>query len=289
MNRYIILLSFFLVCSAGFVPTVHSQNPEDSETILFSAIGFTNASGTLSRKRKRAIAAARYLVKKKISALFSTGKDTPLLSPDWHERIEIFDIVSNQKQQGGENLFSVRIIGSITLPITRKQHSGTNRLSTEILQTTITSRKERYREGEAIIFSLNGNKPFYACILDINERQEMIQLLPNAYHPDNKFAGNTIHLFPDQADGDEFSFEVSPPYGRETIYMVASSYPIKRILPLEPNDVFAVSDKTFQTTMYPVLDSIREDLLQIERKDSFHYVQVSTKQLLLQTERKNDG
>ena len=95
------------------------------------------------------------------------------------------------------------------------------------LTVTVWSSKDRYQDGEKIEIFLQGNRDFYARVVDINERGEIVQLLPNDFRDNSHFQGGKRYRIPDQ--GDAFELTVAPPYGRDRIVVYASEVPLGQV------------------------------------------------------------
>lgn len=95
------------------------------------------------------------------------------------------------------------------------------------LTVKVWSSQDRYRDGEKIEIFLQGNRDFYARVVDINERGEIVQLLPNEFRDNSHFQGGKRYRIPDQ--GDAFELTVSPPYGRDRIVVYASEVPLGEV------------------------------------------------------------
>lgn len=89
-----------------------------------------------------------------------------------------------------------------------------------------TSKKE-YREGEHIIVYMQGNRDFYARIVDITSNGDTIQLLPNEYRQQDRFAAGQIYQIP--GEGDRFDLKVTPPFGEDRIVVYASEVPLGNV------------------------------------------------------------
>ena len=89
-----------------------------------------------------------------------------------------------------------------------------------------TSKKE-YREGEHIIVYMQGNRDFYARIVDITSNGDIIQLLPNDYRQQDRFAAGQIYQIP--GEGDRFDLKVTPPFGEDRIVVYASEVPLGNV------------------------------------------------------------
>lgn len=86
-----------------------------------------------------------------------------------------------------------------------------------------TSQKE-YREGDHIVIYMQGNRDFYARIVDITSNGDIIQLLPNAYRQQDRFEAGQIYEIP--GEGDRFDLNVTPPFGEDRIVVYASEVPL---------------------------------------------------------------
>ncbi len=86
-----------------------------------------------------------------------------------------------------------------------------------------TSKKE-YKQGENIEIFVQGNRDFYARIVDITSNGQIVQLLPNAFRRLNYFKSGKIYKIPDE--GDHFDLKVSPPFGQDQIVVYASEVPL---------------------------------------------------------------
>lgn len=99
--------------------------------------------------------------------------------------------------------------------------------STSPLTVKVWSSKDSYRDGDKIEIFVQGNRDFYARVVNINERGEIVQLLPNDFRDNSHFQGGKRYRIPDQ--GDAFELNVSPPYGRDRIVVYASEVPLGQV------------------------------------------------------------
>jgi len=86
---------------------------------------------------------------------------------------------------------------------------------------------KHYTDGESIEINIQGNRNFYARIVDITSNGEIIQLLPNGYRRINFFEAGKVYKIPDQ--GDRFDLKVVPPYGKDQIVVYASDVPLGNV------------------------------------------------------------
>ncbi len=95
------------------------------------------------------------------------------------------------------------------------------------LTVKVWTPKKQYKKGENIEVYIQGNRDFYARIVDITSDGHIVQLLPNAFRKLNFFKGGKIYKIPDA--GDRFDLKVSPPYGQDQIVVYASEVPLGNV------------------------------------------------------------
>jgi len=99
------------------------------------------------------------------------------------------------------------------------------------LTVKVWTDKKSYSDGEYIIIYMEGNRNFYARIVNIGSNGKVIQLLPNGYRQTNHFRGGKRYQIPGASD--RFSLQVTPPYGQERSVVYASETPMGDI-PMAP-------------------------------------------------------
>jgi hypothetical protein len=99
------------------------------------------------------------------------------------------------------------------------------------LTVKVWTPKKHYADGERIEIFIQGNRDFYARIVDITSSGDIIQLLPNAHRRQSRFQGGQTYRIPDARD--RFNLIVSPPYGEDQIVVYASDVPLGDV-DLEP-------------------------------------------------------
>lgn len=92
------------------------------------------------------------------------------------------------------------------------------------LTVKVWTDKKSYRRGDSIEIFVEGNRDFFARIVNIRSDGKIIQLLPNDYRPMNFFEGGKVYRIPDTAD--KFDLKVSPPFGDENVVVYASEAPL---------------------------------------------------------------
>ncbi|UCG11613.1 MAG: DUF4384 domain-containing protein [Deltaproteobacteria bacterium] len=95
------------------------------------------------------------------------------------------------------------------------------------LTVKVWTDKKQYNHGEKITIFVQGNRDYYARIVDITSNGEIIQLLPNDYRPRNFFRGGIVYKIPSQED--RFELEVTPPYGEDNVLLYASEAPLGEV------------------------------------------------------------
>lgn len=91
------------------------------------------------------------------------------------------------------------------------------------LRVRVWTDKKEYRSAEKIRIFIRGNRPFFARILYKDVKGSLVQLLPNPHRKDNYFQGGVIYELP--AGTDAYDLTVTPPFGRESIIVYASTEP----------------------------------------------------------------
>lgn len=92
------------------------------------------------------------------------------------------------------------------------------------LTVNIRTEYEKYKSGDKVKIFIEGNKQYYAKIVYIDSKGDILQLLPNRNRKDNCFDGRKTFQIPDA--NDNFELEVSPPFGKEKVIVYASTEPL---------------------------------------------------------------
>ncbi len=95
------------------------------------------------------------------------------------------------------------------------------------LTVKVWTEKKRYGTGENVRIFIQGNRDFYARIVDITSGGQIIQLLPNDYRRISFFRGGEVYTIPDK--GDQFNLQVVPPYGEDRLVVYASEVPLGEV------------------------------------------------------------
>ncbi|MBF0443991.1 MAG: DUF4384 domain-containing protein [Magnetococcales bacterium] len=94
------------------------------------------------------------------------------------------------------------------------------------LTVRVWTKKKAFKEGDKMVIFLEGNRDFYARVVDFMSDGNIVQLLPNGHRQDNFFKGGVVHQIPDASKGDPFELEISPPFGKDRIIVYASNNPL---------------------------------------------------------------
>ncbi len=92
------------------------------------------------------------------------------------------------------------------------------------LMVKVWSSKKHYAAGERIEIFLQGNRDFYARVVDVDASGNIVQLLPNDYRKEVFFAAGKVYRIP--GEGDRFQLEAVPPFGEDRIVVYASEVPL---------------------------------------------------------------
>jgi Domain of unknown function (DUF4384) len=95
------------------------------------------------------------------------------------------------------------------------------------LTVKVWTPKKHYKEGDTIEIFVQGNRDFYARIVDITSGGEIVQLLPNDFRKETRFLGGKRYKIPDARDG--FELKVTPPFGEDQIVVYASEVPLGEV------------------------------------------------------------
>ncbi|MBF0380757.1 MAG: DUF4384 domain-containing protein [Magnetococcales bacterium] len=111
----------------------------------------------------------------------------------------------------------------------QKQKSGIWNSPHAPLTVRVWTKKRVFTNGEKMLIYIEGNRDFYARVVDFLSDGNIVQLLPNTHRKDNFFKGGVIHQIPDSSKGDAFELEISPPFGKDRIVVYASTKPLGEV------------------------------------------------------------
>ena len=95
------------------------------------------------------------------------------------------------------------------------------------LTVKVWTSQKQYRDGDSIQIYIQGNRDFYARIVDITSGGDIMQLLPNDYRKVDFFKAGKVYKIP--GEGDRFDLKVTAPYGEDQIVVYASEVPVGRV------------------------------------------------------------
>ena len=90
------------------------------------------------------------------------------------------------------------------------------------LTVKIWTAKRQFRRGEVIQIFMQGNRDYYARIINITTEGNIIQLLPNDFRQKNLFNAGKTYKIP--GAGDRFIMRASPPYGLDKIIVMPAKH-----------------------------------------------------------------
>jgi len=109
------------------------------------------------------------------------------------------------------------------------------------LTVQVWTDQTRYRTSEQVKIFLKGNRPFFGRILYREARGQLLQLLPNPYRSEYYFQGGVVYEIP--SGNDQFTLNVSAPFGEEKIIVYASSSPLGSLDVNKAGSVYEVKTK----------------------------------------------
>jgi len=132
---------------------------------------------------------------------------------------------------GGNEITTAKYLDDPTAPLT--------------VSVWCDKKEKSYKNGEVIKIYLKGNKPFYGKVLYKQVDGTLLQILPNPHRADNYFNGGTMYELP--SGKDQYSLEISEPFGTENIIVYASTNEIGSGNVEKADAVFAVKDDLQET------------------------------------------
>lgn len=186
----------------------------------------TRAAAFANAKRQALEAAKTYIQSK--TKVTNYQLDYDLIMSDSEGSVTVLE----QKDHGveGNNRYHVWIKAEVVYDLKpNKSQLEDNTLSDEAgpLTVRVWTERKQYDKGENITVYVQGNRSFFARIVNINASGEIIQLIPNDYRTVNFFEGGKVFRIPDEKD--RFQLKVSPPYGEDQIVVYASEAPLGEV------------------------------------------------------------
>ena len=123
----------------------------------------------------------------------------------------------------------------------------------DIEVTTHLGDKQIFQRGDVISFLISLDREAFVLMIYEDAEHNIVQIIPNRYRQNNRYKTGLFMSVPNRDE--PFEFVVSPPFGKETIWVFASdqSFPILDGMEME-NGLKKLSDD-FQT----VLSKIRSE------------------------------
>lgn len=193
---------------------------EDMTLAQTRATAFANA-------KRQALEAARTYIQSK-TKVTNFQLDYDMIMSDSEGSVTVLE----QKDHGveGNNRYHVWIKAEVVYDLrphkSQLEHGAMTNEGGPLTVKVWTERKQ-YMQGENITVYVQGNRDFYARIVNISAGGEIIQLIPNDYRKVNFFGGGRVYRIPDKKD--RFELKVSPPYGDDQIVLYASEAPLGEV------------------------------------------------------------
>jgi len=210
----------------------------------------TKADALIAAKRDASEKAGTYIKSQTTVKNYVTEED--LLQSFSGAEIKILKTVKDEwfkDEQLGESYKIVIEAEVVPAKMTDSELSSAKFLDDPTAPLTISvwcDKKEKsYKKGQVMKLFLKGNKPFYGKIVYKQADGTLLQLLPNPYRTDNYFHGGTMYELP--SGKDQYSLEISEPFGTENIIVYASTNEIGDGNIEKADAVFAVKDNLQQT------------------------------------------
>ncbi len=235
-------------------PESHTVFSGEIRSVICSGSGFASVKkGTDPEDgKKRAMEVARRFVLRKSNdvilrklAVFKDGFGFELEEFQPGEYVKILSEKEVKPPvRESKDMYGVRIIAEVCYKLPDFQDHEKMLSYPELpLTVRVWSKKQSYIQGEKIIFYMRGNRDFYARMIDISPRGEMVQLLPNKKRKNHFYKAGVTYLFPDPV-ADDFDLKVSPPFGEETVLLYAAERPLRKLPFSENSGTFGIIDGT---------------------------------------------
>jgi hypothetical protein len=96
--------------------------------------------------------------------------------------------------------------------------------------TTHLGDTQSFRDGDIVSFYVSLDKDAYLIIIYQDARGQLSVLLPNPLYPDNFFRAGLFVPIPNEHN--PFQFRITPPFGKETLWVFASDKPLEDASPV---------------------------------------------------------
>ena len=95
------------------------------------------------------------------------------------------------------------------------------------LTVRVWTPRKLYKQGEIVKVFIQGNRDFYARIVNIDSEGNITQLLPNDHRNIKLFKVSQVYKIPDTED--HFTIKVRAPYGEDQVVVYASDVPLGQV------------------------------------------------------------
>jgi hypothetical protein len=214
-------------------PNLKFELGQEKRSLICTGAGysFTAKSTPTEEGRRMASDSAKRLILRKTEEFIRhrlSGKEDKIrfefteIHPgeyvDILEQKEIKQPFRNQDQSYG-----MQIIAEVQYRLILSPDIQNELLSDSQLPLTVRIRSDKpaYRSGEKIVFYVKSNRDCFSRVIDIEPNAAMIQLWPNLYRKSYLLKAQETYLIPDPGQK-RVSLDVAPPFGKATIYVLAS-------------------------------------------------------------------
>ena len=249
MKPRIVLKTWFAVVVIAFLVMLHSFLPAASDRAIQVIPDQENRSNIVEVDGYAQLSEERSIRDIRQEA-FANARRQALENAETHiksqTRVENYQLQYDLIESGAEGVVKVLEQKALGIENTSRYHVWIKAEVTYILRpptepsqkkvlmspaapltVKVWTDKKTYSDGEYITIHMEGNRDFYARIINIGSNEKVIQLLPNGYRQTNHFRGGQRYQIP--GAGDRFSLKVTPPYGQERIVVYASETPMGEI------------------------------------------------------------
>jgi len=258
---------FFSTNSSGKGAEESVSLVESSILCAVSGYAYHRPEDSLERQKELATQAASFLAVKKATSLISKLSEFVPDSQGNIFRIDSLEVLDSAT--GGENLVGIVAFGELVY----NQLIISEPVMSSKFSVRLRSNKKQFTDGDSIVLTLSGNQDFYGSILTQSSDGEVLQLLPNEGRRGMYFKADRNYNFPDPLEGDDFHLEVSPPFGQELIWLVASDKPFNALSFSGSYEFFAISQGSFTDLKNSFKNQILRTMSNSAKKESFLHSQ----------------
>ena len=130
--------------------------------------------------------------------------------------------------------------------------------------TTHLGDKQTFQKGDVISFLISLDRDAYVLMIYEDAEHNLLQIIPNRYRQSNRYDTGLFISVPNRDE--PFEFVVSPPFGKETVWVFASEQSFAELQGME-----------LENGLRKLSDSLPDILAKIRAKQSKHlYGETST-------------